>query len=107
MQNQLPYSSSFQSNSTKTIGSPAFGNQNNSKGFDKTLPVNNIKHYTSNPNLYMEVNYSKHLNHISPESNNYNNPSLNKNVDFKNPSSINNYPYNSNSISNHRPQRSN
>lgn len=107
MQNQLQYQSSFQSNSTRTIGSPVFGSPNNPRGFDKTLPTNNIKHYASNPNLSMEVNYSRHLNHISPDPNTYNNPTINKNIDFRNPPSNNNYPYNSNPTSNNRSQRGN
>ncbi len=47
---------SIQSNNPPTtlpnsIGSPKFTTQNYSKAFDKTLPSNTLKHYSSNPNL--------------------------------------------------------
>jgi hypothetical protein len=51
MQNQLQYSANLANGSSPAMGSPKFSNQPYSKGFDKTLPTNPIKHYSSNPNL--------------------------------------------------------
>lgn len=53
MQNQMQYPSNYPNGPSPVLGSPKFGAQNYGKAFDKTLPSNPIKHYTSNPNLSM------------------------------------------------------
>jgi hypothetical protein len=60
MQNQLQYPASYnpqqpsQSNPNMKFNSPT-----HLKAFDKTLPAPTIKHYSSNPNLSLEVNNLK------------------------------------------------
>jgi hypothetical protein len=64
--------------------SPKFTHQNHPKTFDKTLPANTIKHYSSNPNLSLEINHPKPPNYPLTDFNNPNNNPLNKNVDSRN-----------------------
>lgn len=51
MHNQIQYQPLYSNSPSPVIGSPKFNAQNYSKVFDKTLPTNPIKHYSSNPNL--------------------------------------------------------
>jgi len=60
------------------------------KPIDKTLPVppsNSIKHYSSNPNISLEMNNPRPQ--TTNESNSSNMYSINKNIDFRVPSSSN------------------
>jgi len=60
MQNHIQYPNNFNFpqplNSTNQAKFPAQGHL---KGFDKTLPNMNVKHYASNPNLSLDVNGMK------------------------------------------------
>lgn len=60
MQNQLQYPHHFnQPPPSNPLNQPKFNSPTHLKGFDKTLPNMNIKHYVSNPNLSLEVNAMK------------------------------------------------
>lgn len=80
MQNQLQHSISLGS-AIPQVGSPKFATHNYIKTFDKTLPTNSIKHYSSNPNLSLETNHSKPTNYQPVDYSSHNHP---KNIDFRN-----------------------
>jgi|JI9StandDraft_1071089.scaffolds.fasta_scaffold16025_9 hypothetical protein len=87
MQNHLQNPSSF-----PTQGQPVSGQHSklnsaaHSKGFDKTLPSNHIKHYTSNPNLSLDFNHAK-TSAMTSDSNAQSSSALKKNGDFRSPPS--------------------
>lgn len=83
MQNQMQYPSNYANGPSPALGSPKFNPQNYGKGFDKTLPTNPVKHYSSNPNLSLEMNYPRPPTQQLPEYAAYNNHPLNKNLDFR------------------------
>lgn len=105
MQNQMQYPSNYPNGSTANMTSPKFNVPNYAKGFDKTLPTNSIKHYSSNPNLSLEMNYPRPPSHPLPEYPVYNNHPINKNLDFRAQNPTQNFP-NSSSQSSTRPNRS-
>jgi hypothetical protein len=83
MQNHLQYSANL-GTGTPNMGSPKINSQHYIKSFEKTLPTNPIKHYSSNPNISLESNPPKFINHHASDfvPYNYNLPS--KISDFKN-----------------------
>jgi hypothetical protein len=84
MQNQLPFSHNYSNAVSPIIGSPKFNSQNYGKSHEKTLPTNPIRHYSSNPNLSLEINYPKPPTHVSPDFSQYSNHLANKGIDFRN-----------------------
>lgn len=83
MQNHAPYSSNLPNFPSPSLGSPKFNSQHYSKPFDKTLPNNPIKHYSSNPNISLEINHPRPSNTSSSDPNPNSSPLLNKNHDFR------------------------
>lgn len=60
MQNQLQYPNNFNTQSSQNpLNQQKYNSPTHLKGFDKTLPNMNVKHYASNPNLSLEVNGMK------------------------------------------------
>ncbi len=94
MQNHLQYQQPFPSPAnTAALGNQKFNSPLHPKGFDKTLPTPNIKHYASNPNLSMEFNSQKLIN-PSSENNIQSTNNLKKNIEYRSPPS--HHPYNFN-----------
>jgi hypothetical protein len=79
----MQYPSNYATGPSAGLGSPKFGGQNYGKGFDKTLPSNPIKHYSSNPNLSMEIQYPRPPPQPLPDYATYGSPLLGKNIDFR------------------------
>lgn len=100
MHNQIPYSSNNANSALPLVGSPKFNNQNYMKPFDKTLPTNSLKHYSSNPNLSLEITQPKPLIQPPSESNTYNYNPINKNLDFRNQVNHLNYGNNQQQVNN-------
>ena len=93
MKNQLQYPQSFQSTTNNNATSFAkIGSPTHFKTQDRTLPSNNIKHYSSNPNLSLELNNLKSSQTIE---NNQQQPTnqVKKNTDFRSPPSHTQYAY--------------
>jgi hypothetical protein len=105
MQNQMQYPSNYSNGPSPLLASPKYNAQNYGKGFDKTLPTNPIKQYSSNPNLSLEMNYSRPSNQPIPEYPTYNNHAINKNLDFRTQGSGSNFPNSGSQVST-RPNRS-
>jgi hypothetical protein len=82
MQNHMQFHN-YPNGPTPVIGSPKFAAQNYSKAFDKTLPSNPIKHYSSNPNLSLEITHPRPPSQPLPEHPAYNSPFISKNLDFR------------------------
>ena len=60
MHNQIQYSNSFNlQQPSNPLNQVKFTSPTHAKAFDKTLPTMNLKHYSSNPNLSLEVNGMK------------------------------------------------
>jgi hypothetical protein len=60
MQNQLQYPNNFNPQQPpNTLNQQKYNSPTHLKSFDKTLPSMNVKHYSSNPNLSLEVNGMK------------------------------------------------
>jgi len=60
MQNQLTYSNQVTPPQPPNSLNPSkFTSPTHPKSFDKTLPTMNLKHYSSNPNLSLDVNGMK------------------------------------------------
>lgn len=77
MQNTAQYSNNYnQATSSTPLNTQKFTSPTHLKGFDKTLPTLNIKHYASNPNLSFEAIPMKG-SAITPEAHTYS-PGLNK-----------------------------
>lgn len=101
MQNQLQYSANFSSqHPSNPLNSPKLTSPTNQKGFDKTLPTMNIKHYSSNPNLSLDANGMK-TSGIMNDSNTFSPNTHKKNNEFRSPPSHTHYAY----MQNHTPQR--
>jgi len=83
MQNQIQYGNYNTNNPQIGIGSPKYTSLNYIKTSDKTLPppTNNLRHYSSNPNLSLEqlnLRPQTSVEHV------YNNqPQINKNIEFR------------------------
>lgn len=82
MQNHMQFPN-YPNGPAPVIGSPKFSVQNYSKPFDKTLPSNPIRHYSSNPNLSLEMTHPRPPSQPLPEHATYNSPFLGKNLDFR------------------------
>ena len=91
MQNQLQYQQSFptQAPNSPLLG-PKYGTSGHPKGQDRTLPLPNIKHYASNPNLSLDINNMKN-SQITSETHAQSQNSIKKNLDFRSPTGNNNY----------------
>lgn len=77
MQNQLQYPNNFNPQQlSNQLNQQKFNSPTHIKTFDKTLPTMNIKHYSSNPNISLEVNAMKG-SAIVGEAHTYS-PALNK-----------------------------
>ena len=93
MQNQLQYPQSFpsQSNNNGTafqkLGSPT-----HFKTQDRTLPSPNIKHYSSNPNLSLELGNIK-TSQTTMDSQQLSSNHIKKNLQYRSPPSHNQYAY--------------
>ena len=83
MQNHMQFSTNYPNSPSPVLGSPKFAAQNYNKPFDKTLPSNPIKHYSSNPNLSLEMTHPRPPSQPLPEHPTYNSPLNNKNLDFR------------------------
>ena len=60
MQNQVQYSNNYNSQQLQNnLGQQKFNSPTHLKTLDKTLPSMNVKHYSSNPNISLEVNSMK------------------------------------------------
>lgn len=105
MQNQLQYPSNFSSQppSNQAINLK-FNSPSQLKSFDKSLPAASIKHYSSNPNLSLEMNNQKPPN-FPNDSSTHSSNTLKKANDFRSPPSHIQYNYNQNPAA-QRPLRS-
>lgn len=83
MQNQLSFSSNLGTAQSSGLGSPKFNTQNYSKPFDKTLPNNPLKHYSSNPNLSLELNYPRPPSQPLPDFSQFNSQLAARNADYR------------------------
>lgn len=83
MQNHAAYSSNLPNFPSPSLGSPKFNSQPYSKPFDKTLPNNPIKHYSSNPNISLEITHPRPPHNNSTDPNPTSSPLLPKNHDFR------------------------
>lgn len=87
MQNHLQYSNNFNPQQPpNTLNQPKFSSPTHLKGFDKTLPTMNLKHYSSNPNLSLDVNGMK-TSGIMNDSNAFPTAPNKKSNEFKSPPS--------------------
>lgn len=59
MQNQLSSSVNLGNGQSPGLGSPKFSTQNYMKPFDRPLPPTTLKHYSSNPNLSLEMTHPR------------------------------------------------
>jgi|688.fasta_scaffold50732_2 hypothetical protein len=92
MNNHIQYSQNMAGSGQPMMGSPRFAGQNYQKGFDKTLPSNTIKHYSSNPNLSLEINHQRPQTQSPIEFPAQTPPHIPKNTDFRSPNNAFNYP---------------
>jgi hypothetical protein len=83
MQNQMQYPSNYPNAPSPVLGSPKFAPQNYGKPFDKTLPSNSARHYSSNPNLSLEMMHPRPPSQPLPDQPTYNSPFMGKNLDFR------------------------
>ena len=83
MQNHAAYSSNLPNFPSPSLGSPKFNSQAYSKPFDKTLPISPLKHYSSNPNISLEINHHRPPHNLSNDPNPNSTPLLPKNHDFR------------------------
>lgn len=81
MQNQLSYSVNLTGNYSSGLGSPKFAAQNYPKPLDKTLPTPTLKHYSSNPNLSLEVTHPRP--HPLPDFTQFNSQIAARNPDYR------------------------
>lgn len=82
MQNQMQFPNGFSNNPSPILGSPKFNTQNYNKTFEK-VPPNPLKHYSSNPNLSLEMPHPRPQNYPQGEHSPYGNNLPNKNMDFR------------------------
>lgn len=82
MQNQMQFPSGFPNGPSALLGSPKFATQNYNKTFEK-IPANPLKHYSSNPNLSLEIPHPRPQNYPPADYSPYGNNLPNKNVDFR------------------------
>ncbi len=59
MHNQMNFPNNLPNSLSSGLGSPKFASNNYPKAFDKTLPTNTLKHYSSNPNLSLEITHPR------------------------------------------------
>jgi hypothetical protein len=91
MNNHIQYSQNMSGGGQPMMGSPRFAGQNYQKGFDKTLPSNTIKHYSSNPNLSLEINHPRPQTQVPNEFSAQIPSQIPKNIDYRSPNNGFNY----------------
>lgn len=96
MQNHLQYPQSVAGQGPNSLPShQKYISPNHTKGFDKTMPVPNPKHYASNPNLSLEFPHQKPPNG-SNEGSTQSGTGLKKNLEYRAPPTSHQYPFNQN-----------
>lgn len=93
MQNQVHNAPSFPTQQPNNPGSyPKYGTPAPFKVQDRTLPIQNVKHYASNPNLSLDINNLK-TSQFTSESSGQTPNMPKKTTDFRSPPSHSNYPH--------------
>ena len=93
MQNQLQYPPSFPSqNNHKIQQQPKYSSPNHFKTQDRSLPIPNLKHYGSNPNITPDLNALK-SSQMTADSQQLPTSNLKKNGEFRSPPSHGQYNY--------------
>ena len=87
MQNQLQYPQSFPTqNANSNFSHQKMGSPTHFKMQDRTLPSQNLKHYSSNPNLSLDINAMK-SSQFTSDSNAHSQNTLKKNLEYRSPPS--------------------
>lgn len=99
MQNQLQYPNNNHNPNKNGFPQHKYNSPTHFKTQDKTLPTNHIKHFSSNPNLSLDINTLKNSQFTQDTQNN----TFKKNMEYRSPPAHNNYT--SPTAANHRLNR--